>query len=50
MAQRLNNGSNKSAANLGFEAELRLATDELRRNMNPAEYKHVALDFTFPVR
>lgn len=50
MARRSNNGSNTSAANLGFEAKLWLAADKLRRNIDAAEYKHAALDFTFPLR
>jgi len=32
-----------SAANLGFEATLWLASDKLRNNMDAAEYKHVVL-------
>ena len=32
-----------SGANLGFESELWRAADELRSNMDAAEYKHVVL-------
>jgi len=39
------NGSN--GANLGFEAELFKAADKLRGNMEPSDYKHVALGLIF---
>ena len=39
--------SDKSAANLGFEAKLWLAADKLRNNMDAAEYKHVVLGLIF---
>ena len=39
--------SEKSAANLGFEAKLWLAADKLRNNMDAAEYKHVVLGLIF---
>jgi type I restriction-modification system DNA methylase subunit len=35
-----------STANLGFEAKLWLAADDLRNNMDTAEYKHVVLGLT----
>jgi type I restriction enzyme M protein len=36
-----------SDANLGFEAELFKAADKLRGNMEPSDYKHVALGLIF---
>ena len=39
--------SEKSAANLGFEAKLWLTADKLRNNMDAAEYKHVVLGLIF---
>jgi type I restriction enzyme M protein len=36
-----------STANLGFEAELFKAADKLRGNMEPSDYKHVALGLIF---
>ena len=42
MAQSYNNGGN-----LGFEAELFKAADKLRGNMEPSDYKHVALGLIF---
>lgn len=42
MAQNDNNGGN-----LGFEAELFKAADKLRGNMEPSDYKHVALGLIF---
>ena len=43
------NGDSKTAAsgNLGFEAELFKAADKLRGNMEPSDYKHVALGLIF---
>src|SRR5690348_14794869 len=46
------NGDTKSAGNgngahLGFEAELFKAADKLRGNMEPSDYKHVALGLIF---
>ena len=43
MAERANN----SGANLGFEAQLWAAADKLRGNMEPSDYKHVALGLIF---
>lgn len=42
MAQKDSNGGN-----LGFEAELFRAADKLRGNMEPSDYKHVALGLIF---
>ena len=33
--------SNRNGANLGFEAQLFLAADKLRKNLEPSDYKHV---------
>src|SRR5690625_22656 len=44
MTKQKNNGN---AANLGFEAELFKAADKLRGNMEPSDYKHVALGLIF---
>ncbi len=38
---------NNGGANLGFEATLFLAADKLRGNMEPSDYKHVALGLIF---
>jgi type I restriction enzyme M protein len=35
--------TNGNGANLGFEAQLFLAADKLRKNLEPSDYKHVAL-------
>ena len=43
MAKRANN----NGANLGFEAQLWAAADKLRGNMEPSDYKHVALGLIF---
>ena len=48
--QKTNNGTpgpQTSAASLGFEAELFKAADKLRGNMEPSDYKHVALGLIF---
>ena len=34
-------------ANLGFEGQLWAAADKLRGNMEPSDYKHVALGLIF---
>ena len=39
--------ANNSGANLGFEAHLWAAADKLRGNMEPSDYKHVALGLIF---
>lgn len=41
------NATNKNGGNLGFEAELFKAADKLRGNMEPSDYKHVALGLIF---
>jgi type I restriction enzyme M protein len=38
---------NNNGANLGFEAKLWTAADKLRGNMEPSDYKHVALGLIF---
>lgn len=38
---------NANGANLGFEAQLFLAADKLRKNLEPSDYKHVALGLIF---
>lgn len=42
MASQSNTGSD-----LGFEADLFKAADKLRGNLEPSEYKHVALGLIF---
>jgi type I restriction enzyme M protein len=39
--------TNGNGANLGFEAKLWAAADKLRGNMEPSDYKHVALGLIF---
>ena len=46
MAQT-DSGKNGNGGNLGFEAELFKAADKLRGNMEPSDYKHVALGLIF---
>ena len=41
------NTNNNNSANLGFEADLFKAADKLRGNMEPSDYKHVALGLIF---
>ena len=43
MAKQANNND----ANLGFEDQLWAAADKLRGNMEPSDYKHVALGLIF---
>jgi type I restriction enzyme M protein len=38
---------NGNGANLGFETQLFLAADKLRKNLEPSDYKHVALGLIF---
>jgi len=45
-AKRAKN-ANGNGANLGFEAQLFLAADKLRKNLEPSDYKHVALGLIF---
>ena len=40
-------GQSNGGGNLGFEAELFKAADKLRGNLEPSEYKHVALGLIF---
>lgn len=42
-----NGKSNGNGANIGFEAELFKTADKLRGNMEPSDYKHVALGLIF---
>jgi type I restriction enzyme M protein len=42
-----NRKSNGNGGNLGFEADLFKAADKLRGNMEPSDYKHVALGLIF---
>lgn len=42
-----NGKDNNNGGNLGFEAELFKAADKLRGNMEPSDYKHVALGLIF---
>ncbi len=46
MAQT-DSGKSGNGGNLGFEAELFKAADKLRGNMEPSDYKHVALGLIF---
>jgi type I restriction enzyme M protein len=39
--------TNGNGANLGFEAQMFLAADKLRKNLEPSDYKHVALGLIF---
>ncbi len=39
--------ANNNGANLGFEARLWAAADKLRGNLDPSDYKHVALGLIF---
>ena len=39
--------ANGNSANVGFEAQLFLAADKLRKNLEPSDYKHVALGLIF---
>ncbi len=41
------NGNGKGGGDLGFEAELFKTADKLRGNMEPSDYKHVALGLIF---
>lgn len=44
---RTNGNGSGNGGNLGFEAELFKAADKLRGNMEPSDYKHVALGLIF---
>lgn len=39
--------ANGNGANIGFEAQLFQAADKLRKNLEPSDYKHVALGLIF---
>jgi type I restriction enzyme M protein len=41
------NDTSRNGGNLGFEAELFKAADKLRGNMEPSDYKHIALGLIF---
>src|SRR5580765_2029545 len=45
-AKAKSNG-NGNGANLGFEAQMFLAADKLRKNLEPSDYKHVVLGLIF---
>ncbi|MBB3066002.1 type I restriction-modification system subunit M [Limibacillus halophilus] len=47
MAKGKNTKTNGNGANLGFEAQLWATADKLRGNMEPSDYKHVALGLIF---
>ena len=47
MAGKRNKTQANNGANLGFEAKLWAAADKLRGNMEPSDYKHVALGLIF---
>jgi len=48
MARGKSNGAkNGNGSNVGFEGELFLVADKLRGNLEPSEYKHVALGLVF---
>lgn len=38
---------NGNGANLGFEVQLFLGADKLRGNLEPSDYKHIALGLIF---
>src|SRR5271169_6817967 len=42
-----NGKQRENGANLGFEAQMFLAADKLRKNLEPSDYKHVALGLIF---
>lgn len=44
---RTESSKNGNGGNLGFEAEMFKAADKLRGNMEPSDYKHVALGLIF---
>jgi type I restriction enzyme M protein len=47
MARTAKTTAASTGANLGFEAEMFKAADKLRGNMEPSDYKHVALGLIF---
>ncbi|MBB5374487.1 class I SAM-dependent DNA methyltransferase [Acidocella aromatica] len=44
---KLTKAAKVQGAKLGFEAEMFLAADKLRKNLEPSDYKHVALGLIF---
>ena len=44
---RKDGAAKSNGATLGFEAQLFLAADKLRKNLEPSDYKHVALGLIF---
>jgi len=46
-AKQKTTSQNGNGANIGFEAQLFLAADKLRGNLEPSDYKHVALGLIF---
>ena len=46
-SKRIPTGRNGNGANLGFEADLFLAADKLRKYLEPSDYKHVVLGLIF---
>ena len=46
-AKSISSNGNGNGANVGFESELFKAADKLRGNMEPSDYKHVALGLIF---
>ncbi|NBC47766.1 MAG: SAM-dependent DNA methyltransferase, partial [Gammaproteobacteria bacterium] len=47
MARKPKKKTDTNGANLGFEAQLWLTADKLRGNMEPSNYKHIALGLIF---
>jgi type I restriction enzyme M protein len=47
MARGKKAGTAGNGSSLGFEAQLFLAADKLRKNLEPSDYKHVALGLIF---
>lgn len=47
MARGVRKAENGNKGQLGFEAELFLAADKLRKNLEPSDYKHVVLGLIF---
>jgi hypothetical protein len=45
--ERVSGTANGNCGNLGFEAQLFLAADKLRKNLEPSDYKHVAIGLIF---
>lgn len=46
-SQKQTNAKNGNGATIGFEAQLFLAADKLRGNLEPSDYKHVVLGLIF---